>query len=66
MKLEVVVIPVADVERAEQFYRKLAAAGRDAAGLRSVPVHAARLSLFDPIRPSSSHRRRPVQLRELT
>lgn len=49
MKLEVLVIPVADVERAAQFYQKLGWLGRGQAGGRAPdpPVHSAGLPVLD-------------------
>ena len=51
MKLEVITIPVSDVDRAKEFYRGARlAAGRHAARLGRGPIHAARLRVFGPIR----------------
>ena len=54
MKLEVVGIPVSDVERAAQFYRKLGwrqdADIGQGDGRQASPVHAARLSVLGPHR----------------
>ena len=53
MKLEAIVIPVSDVEGAEQFYRRLGWR-QDVTPPRSgVPVHAARLRVLGPIRQDS-------------
>ena len=51
MKLEVVAIPVSDVDRATAFYDETRVeTGRHAARLRCRPVHAARLGVLDPVR----------------
>ena len=51
MKLEVVVIPVSDVDRAKEFYGGLGwRLGRHAAWRPGGPVHAARLGVLDPVR----------------
>jgi hypothetical protein len=44
MKLEVVVIPVSDVDHAKEFYKRLAAAGCHA--VQRCPVHAAGLRVL--------------------
>ena len=54
MKLEVVVIPVSDVDRATEFYKKTRVeAGRHAAGVRRGPDHPAGVLVLDPLRRES-------------
>ena len=53
LKLEIVVIPVSDVDRAKAFYEGLGwrlDADLAAAGLPDRPVHSPRLRLLDPVR----------------
>ena len=57
LKLEVVVIPVSDVDRAKRFYeRSGVAAGRRLRRRRQLasgPVHASRFAVLDPFRQGS-------------
>jgi catechol 2,3-dioxygenase-like lactoylglutathione lyase family enzyme len=58
MKLEVVVIPVSDTERAEQFYRRLGVeTGRHSARLWRIPIHTARVGVLSSIRQKPHFRR---------
>ena len=65
MKLEAVVIPISDINRAKKFYGSLGwRLDADFAfdnGFRVRPVHAAGLGVLDPIRRRISRRRRPAR-----
>ena len=67
LKLEVVVIPVSDVDRAKEFYARLGwrldADFRFDNGFADRSVHATRLGVLDPIRHENLLRLRPVRPR---
>ena len=70
LKLEVVVIPVSDVDRAKEFYGRLGwRLDADFAvrqRLPGRPVHAARLGVLGPVRHEASRRPRPARPRAST
>ena len=60
MKLEVMVIPVADVDRAKAFYTKLACGPTPISHSITVfgcPIHAARLGVLGQVRHENHHGR---------
>ena len=70
MKLEVVVIPVSDVDRAKRFYGEPGVAAgrrfRHRQRLAGGAVDAARLAVLDPLRQRTSRRPRRARLRDFT